>query len=171
MMIFLIGFMGSGKTTVGKRLAKALAMEFVDLDELVEQSSGKSITQLFEAGEKSFRVKETAVLKKTSSLQNVIVATGGGTPCFNENMTWMNRHGITIYIKMSTGSLYRRLSQAKEERPLVAGKKGDELKSFVEKVVAEREKYYIKALYTVKGEDLDIKSLAGWIREKQATFN
>jgi len=171
MIIFLIGFMGSGKTTVGKRLAKALEMEFVDLDELVEKASGKSITKLFEEGASNFRAQESAALKKTSLFPNAIVATGGGTPCFNENMTWMNRHGITIYIKMSTGSLYRRLSQAKEERPLVAGKKGDELRNYVEKVLAEREKYYIKALYTVKGEDLDTKSLAGWIREKQATFN
>jgi len=161
MIIFLIGFMGSGKTTVGKRLAKALEMEFVDLDELVEKASGKSITKLFEEGASNFRAQESAALKKTSLFPNAIVATGGGTPCFNENMTWMNRP-----TRRSSD-----LSQAKEERPLVAGKKGDELRNYVEKVLAEREKYYIKALYTVKGEDLDTKSLAGWIREKQATFN
>jgi shikimate kinase len=167
MLIFLVGFMGAGKTTAGKRLSRALGMDFVDLDEKIEEVTGQTIPELMASSEQVMRKQETAVLKKLGTLTNAIVATGGGTPCFNDNMTWMNRHGITVYLRMSTGSLYRRLLHAKTERPLITGKSQDELKAFVEKTVAEREKFYMKAKYTIKGEDLDSRSLASWIREQR----
>jgi shikimate kinase len=167
MLIFLIGFMGAGKTTAGKRLSKTLGMDFVDLDLKIEEETGQTIPELIASGELIMRKHESAVLKKTGNLTNAIIATGGGTPCFNDNMTWMNRHGITIYLRMSAGSLYRRLLHSKTERPLLAGKNPEQLKAFIEKTLAEREKFYLKAKYTVKGEDLDNRSLASWIREQR----
>jgi shikimate kinase len=172
MLIFLIGFSGAGKTTAGKRLAKALGMAFEDLDAMIEQETGITIPEIFAAsGEAGFRKKESAVLKNCAAFQNTIIATGGGTPCFHDNISWMNRHGITVYLRMSAGSLYRRLLYAKTERPLTEGKSESELKEYVEKALADREKFYKKAQYTVKGEDLDTRSLASWIRERMAKLS
>lgn len=172
MLIYLLGFPGSGKSTTGKRLAKALGMEFADLDEIIAETSGMSIPEIFAtAGEVAFRKRETEALRKCTKLDHTVIATGGGTPCFNDNMTLMNRNGITVYIRLSPGGLFRRLKHATAERPLLKDKTEAELKDYIEKTLSEREKFYKKAQYTVKGEDLDIRSLASWIRERSAKFN
>src|SRR5437773_11285939 len=97
--IFLMGFMGSGKTFFGKQLAQLLNYEFIDLDELIGKNEGATIAEIFfSKGEAYFRSKESSLLKSLSQNENAVIATGGGTPCFHDNMKWMNEHGITVYL-------------------------------------------------------------------------
>ena len=167
MLIYLTGFPGCGKSSAGKKIAAALSLPFYDLDEMIEQESGKSIPEIFnDSGEAVFRKTEAAVLRKCVSIGKGVIAVGGGTPCFSDNMTWMNRTGVTVYIQMSAASLFRRLQHAKQERPLFRGLQGEELKKEVEKLLSAREPFYKKAQYTVKGESLDVRSLASWIRTR-----
>src|SRR5215217_1973749 len=108
--VFLIGFMGSGKTFVGKKLAQLLKTTFIDLDEVIEKSEEKTISQIFsQNGEEFFRERESHYLKSLSERSNVVIATGGGTPCFHDNMKWMNENGITIYLKAKSEILFDRL--------------------------------------------------------------
>jgi shikimate kinase len=109
-LIFLIGFMGCGKTTLGRKLASRLDYEFIDLDDIFEEKVGMTITEYFSAfGEDAFRKLESEVLKQTKYPENAVVSTGGGLPCFFDNMDWMNAHGKTIYIKLSPKTLANRL--------------------------------------------------------------
>src|SRR5690606_34726901 len=115
--IYIVGYMGSGKTTFGKRLAAKLNMAFVDLDNLIEVTEGKTINEIFELkGESYFREKEKEILQ-TTVFVNTVVATGGGTPCFFDNMSWMNTNGKTIYLKMTAQALESRLKFDKNNRP------------------------------------------------------
>lgn len=138
--------MAVGKTTIGKQLSKALSLTFIDLDQLVEKNVRKSIPEIFESeGEASFRGAEKKALHQTFKLENVLVATGGGTPCFYDNMMQMNEHGTTIYLHMDPASIAYRLKHAKTERPLVKGKSLEELKEFVKSHLEERTNYYEEA--------------------------
>src|SRR4030095_14447942 len=105
MLIFLTGFMGAGKTTTGKKLASLLGYTFIDLDGRIEKETGLTVVELFQSGEYKFREIESMVLTNTGELQNTIISCGGGTPCFNDNLSWMNSHGISVYIKMRPGAL------------------------------------------------------------------
>jgi shikimate kinase len=164
---FLVGYMGSGKSTIGKQLAAKLKYEFIDLDHLIETDYYQSIHEIFDTkGEKEFRAMEHNTLKKVIEKNNVVVACGGGTPCYYDNMDLMNRNGITIYIKMSTDTLISRLTTSKEERPLLANKTGDELRTFVASQLEKREDAYHQALYTVKGKDLNVAELAQFVKEQ-----
>ncbi len=168
MNIYLTGFMGSGKSTTGKALADALQMEFVDLDEEIEKKSGKKISVLFlEEGETTFRKLEHETLEVITGSDNLIVACGGGTPCFSGNMDLMNSTGITIYLKMSVKSLSERLSETGNERPLLEGKKGAALEEFIHSLLEKREPWYRQASFTVKANKLEVKELA---RVLQNTF-
>jgi len=158
--------MGAGKTTAGKKLASALNYEFIDLDRAVEAVTSKTISQLFESGEAGFRKIESAELKKTAGLTNVVIATGGGTPCFEDNLEWMNGNGITVYLKLSAGSLFRRLAQSKTSRPLLKNLNDVELMEYIVETLSIREKYYKKAAISVKGENLDIAELTLLIKNK-----
>lgn len=168
MLLFLTGFMGSGKTTLGKRLATLLHYGFVDLDELIEQQTGRSIPDLFLKGEHGFREIETMVLHSLADADNMVVSTGGGTACFNDNIAWMNSHGITIYIRMSAGSLFHRLSGSKQKRPLLAGKADVELMEYITDTLREREYFYTRSHYTVKGENLDAAALLAEIEKGES---
>ena len=164
---FLIGYMGSGKSTVGKQLAAKLKYSFIDLDNLIETDYNKSIHEIFAIkGEAEFRGMEHNTLKKVLEKNNVVVACGGGTPCYYENMDLMNRNGITVYIKMSTDTLISRLSQAKTNRPLIENKTEEELRSFVVKQLEKREDIYHQAHYVVKGKDLNVTELAKFLKEQ-----
>lgn len=142
--IFLIGFMGSGKTTVGKKLSKAGGLPFIDLDQLIVEQSGMDISDYFSLhGESSFREIETKALKSISLDQAMIVSTGGGTPCFNDNIQWMNERGITVYLQLPPRALLKRLSGKEvQSRPLLHGKSEDEILDFITKKLEEREAFY-----------------------------
>ncbi|NVO03809.1 MAG: shikimate kinase, partial [Bacteroidetes bacterium] len=132
MRIFLIGFMGCGKSSFGKRLANKLGLSFVDLDIEIETSKGRSVSEIFALeGEKVFRCYETETLIQNTEKDNLIISTGGGTPCFNENMDLINSKGISIYLKMSSESLLHRLVNSKKERPLIKSMTYFELKKFI----------------------------------------
>ncbi len=149
--IFLIGFMGSGKTTVGKKLSKASNLPFIDLDHLIVERSGMDIPDYFSLhGEDSFRQFETNTLKTIPFNQGMIVSTGGGTPCFNENLQWMNERGITIYLQLPPKALLKRLSGKEiQNRPLLQGKSEDEILDFITKKLEERAGFYKKAKLTI----------------------
>lgn len=146
MKIYLTGFMGSGKTTIGKVLAHGLGYAFLDLDDVIEKQRGKSVQQLFqESGEDFFRDLENRALMETESLTRTVIATGGGTPCFLNNMAWMNRHGLSIYLKVPAKVLFDRLSRQASTRPLISGLQGEELLLYIERKLTEREPFYEKS--------------------------
>lgn len=164
---FLLGYMGSGKSTIGKQLAARLKYDFIDLDALIEADYHQSVNEIFASkGEAEFRGMEHNTLKRVLEKSNVVVACGGGTPCYYDNMELMNRNGITIYIKMSTDTLISRLLQAKTSRPLLANKTEDELRTYVAAQIERREDIYHQAHYVVKGKDLNIAELAKFLKEQ-----
>ena len=144
--IFLIGFMGSGKTHWGRLWAQQTGIPFFDLDEVIEQQEHKTIAEIFEQnGETYFRQKETEVLKTFSEKKNCIIACGGGTPCFNNNMQWMNEHGTTVYLSATPDEIVKRVITEQEKRPLIKNLHPSELKSFIEKKLKDREPFYTTA--------------------------
>lgn len=162
--IFLIGYMGSGKSTAGEQLAAKLGYEFVDLDSFIEGECNQSIEEIFaEKGENEFRAIEHNALKKLINKDNAVIACGGGTPCYYGNMELMNSSGTTIYLKMSVDSLTSRLLESKNARPLIANKSESELKSFITAHLQKREDIYHQAQYIVKGKNLNVEELAGFV--------
>jgi shikimate kinase len=157
--IFLIGFMGAGKTTFGKILAKKMKLQFVDLDQEVERRYYKSIAQLFDIhGENGFRIIEQKMLQEVSEFENVVVSTGGGTPCFFNNMQLMNDKGVTVYLKLTVDELLKRTEGTQHSRPLLNGLSGDELKNHILNTLNSRNQFYQQAKITV--EEADGENLA-----------
>jgi len=155
MRIFLIGFMGCGKSTMGRALSASLNLTFIDLDTFLEERYFKTIPQIFaEEGEDNFRRKERKVLEEVAAFDNVIVATGGGAPCFFDNMELMNNSGFCIFLDVGIDSLVTRLLHAKTERPLIKGKSPDELRLFIEGLMQKRRPFYEKAHHILKGNDI-----------------
>lgn len=144
--IFLVGFMGSGKTTWGKKIANALQLPFVDLDHEIVENIGMSIPEYFKAhGEDNFRKLEQEYLQKQSG-RIAVISTGGGTPCFFDNMEWINNNGLSLYLYHTSKSLWSRLSQSDvNKRPVLKGLSGDELFDFIDSKLKEREPYYNQA--------------------------
>ncbi|MDF2438670.1 MAG: shikimate kinase [Bacteroidota bacterium] len=162
--IFLTGYMGSGKSTAGKKLAAKLGFEFVDLDKFVESECGETITEIFDKkGENEFRALEHNALKKLLSKDDLVVACGGGTPCYYGNMDLMNNNGTTIYLKMSAESLASRLVNSKGKRPLLENKNEQELREYITEHLEKREDIYHQAHYIVKGKNLDIDELVEFV--------
>jgi len=152
--IFLIGFMGSGKTTIGSLLAQKLDYSFIDLDHYIEKRVVKKITDIFdEKGEDGFRELEHKMLLEVSMLENVVISTGGGAACFHNNMDLMNETGLSIYLKLSTPTLVNRLQKAKDFRPLIKDKTDEELVIFIDKTLETREKYYLQATLVIDNDD------------------
>ena len=148
MPIYLIGFMGSGKSYWGKVWAKEYDFAFYDLDEEIEKITGKSISEIFKAeGEEYFRELETNTLHSFKDKSNYLLACGGGTPCFNNNIDWMNEHGVTVYLNTSPDIIFNRLKDEKEKRPLIKVLSDAQLYSFIQNKIKEREPYYIKAKF------------------------
>ena len=151
-LIFLIGFMGCGKTTLGRKLASRLGYDFIDLDHVLEAQVGMTIADYFaNFGEGAFRNLESSVLKETKYPDNAIVSTGGGLPCFFDNMQWMNAHGKTIYIKLSPKTLAGRLENEKHKRPVLNGRNEKELVVFIEEKLKERDIFYNQASIIADG--------------------
>ena len=143
MLIYLTGFMASGKTRMGKALAKKLQFNFVDLDAEISKDYNLSITDFFEKfGESHFRIEEQNQLHKTSKLTNTVVSVGGGTPCFFNNIDVMNHYGTTVYLKMPIAILYERLKKGKAKRPILQDKDDDEMLEFIESMIKERSEFY-----------------------------
>ena len=163
MKIFLVGFMGCGKTTIGKKLARLLNYEFADLDKLIEVKAGMTIQEYFsEYGEEQFRVLEKEVLHSLANRTDLVVATGGGAPCYFDNMEWMNQSGVTVYLSMPPRALAGRL-QGSTTRPLLRGLAGESLVEFIANKLKEREPFYNQAQNVVSGIDLTAEKLAGYL--------
>lgn len=159
MRIFLIGFMGSGKSHVGRQLAASMGMDFLDLDVQIEKDQQRSIRQIFEQeGEATFRQIEREALHHLVLQENLIVACGGGTPCFFDNMDWMNKQGITIYLQTPVSILVQRLKPEKNHRPLLQNLDDEGLHIFIGAKLAEREPFYLRAsvIYQVKDANEDV---------------
>jgi shikimate kinase len=146
MKVYLIGFMGSGKTHIGKQIAQILDFLFIDTDTLIENTEGVSVAQLFvNKGEAEFRKIESERLQGLAKWDNIIVATGGGAPCFHDNMTYINNSGITVYLKTNPQLLLERLLPETDKRPLLKGRSEVELLAFINSKIAEREAFYGQA--------------------------
>lgn len=159
MKFFLIGFMGSGKTYVGKRIAKELDLPFYDLDEYIQEKEGKSINEIFEKkGEEYFRQIERMCLRDTGIIGDAVVACGGGTPCYFDNLEWINETGTSIYLQTPVNILVNRLLHEQSKRPLIAGKSKAELEEFITEKMKDRTPYYLKAdiVYHQHNEDDDV---------------
>ena len=166
MVIFLIGYMASGKTTLGVELAQSLSIPFIDIDEYIESREGKTISQIFaEEGESYFRELEHDCLEEIASTMNAVVSTGGGLPCFNNNMELINKAGISVYLEASVDVLVDRLLIMGESRPLVRGKSRDELFNFVSKHLKSRLKWYEMASYKCDVNDFDAYRLVKEIKQ------
>lgn len=154
MRIFLTGFMGSGKTHVGRRLAARLGLPFIDLDHAVEERAGVTIREFFaHEGEPAFRRMESTVLRQFTQLPMFVLATGGGAPCHDENMEWMRAHGITVFLDPAVDILTRRLASEREHRPLLHGP--EELTSLIERKLSDRRSCYEKARIHVRQTNPD----------------
>jgi shikimate kinase len=160
MKLFFIGFMGCGKTTWSRKLATHLEYAFIDLDQLLEEQAGMTIAEYFTThGQDAFRELESSILKNTDYPENAVISTGGGLPCFFDNMDWMNANGKTVYIKLSPKTLAERLDKGKTTRPLLHGYHGDELVAFIGEKLAERSDFYECATHIVNGIDLSVEVL------------
>jgi shikimate kinase len=150
MRIYLVGYMGSGKTTLGRRLARLMGLNFIDLDKYIEERHCRTVQQLFAGeGEEIFRRYERKALEEVAEYDDVVVSTGGGAPCFFDNMALMNRTGTTVFLDLPPAILAGRLLRSKTERPLIKGKTPEELRLFIVKTLAERRPYYEKARFTI----------------------
>jgi len=163
--IFLIGFMGCGKTTLGRKLASRLGYPFMDLDHILEAQAGMTIAEYFSAhGEAAFRQLESDILKQTDYPENAIISTGGGLPCFFDNMDWMNAHGRSVYIQLSPKTLADRLQHEKVKRPLLRDKHGDDVIAFITDKLAEREVFYNRATIVANGLALNAEKVEELLR-------
>lgn len=157
MKIFIIGYMASGKTTFGKALAQRLDIPFIDLDSYIEEKTGETITEIFEArGEKGFRDLESECLQEAvGTSDNCVLACGGGTPCHHDNIKFLNDNGITVFLETSTPVLISRLQEENAARPIMAGKSDDEIAEKVLSQLCDRLPFYMEAKMKWSGDDLD----------------
>ena len=145
--VFLVGYMGAGKTTVGKELAKLAGLSFIDLDYYIEGRYHKAVSQIFaERGEEAFREIERNMLHEVAEFEDVLISTGGGAPCFFDNMEFMNASGTTVYLKVSVEELAKRL--------VLKGRSGEELKAFIAESLEKRNPFYTKASITFDAEKM-----------------
>jgi shikimate kinase len=148
--------MGSGKTTVGKALSKETGMMFYDLDWYIESRMRKTVKQIFdEVGEEGFRKIEHNMLHEVAEFENVIISCGGGTPCFFDNIEYMNQQGETVFLKASPEVLYGHLKMGKTVRPLLLNKTPEEVKVFINEQLEKRNPYYTQAKYTLNVDLMD----------------
>ena len=148
--IILIGYMGAGKTTVGKALAAELGLRFYDLDWYIESRMRKTVAQLFaELGEEGFRRIERNMLHEVAEFEGVLISCGGGTPCFYDNMQYINQQGLTLYLTASPEVLYKHLKMGKSVRPLLLNKTPEEVQRFISEQLKAREQFYTRAQFTL----------------------
>ena len=163
--IYLVGFMGCGKSTIGRRLAAAGGYNFVDLDQRVCDLAGMTIPEIFASqGEEAFREWERKALEEVAQMERVVVATGGGAPCFGDNMDFLLRHGKAVYLKMTPRALQQRLLHARAVRPKIVGKGPEELLAYIEELLTEREPYYGKAGVVVNCDNVSPGVVVGRLK-------
>ncbi len=154
MRIFLTGYMGCGKSTTGRKVAALMGMNFIDLDKYIEERYFKSVPDLFALeGEQSFREKERQALQEVAQFEDIVVGTGGGAPCFFDNMKLMNDAGITIYLAPDIETLTSRLLKSKTERPLIVGKSTEELQQFIRHALEVRGPFYEQSKIIIRGKN------------------
>ena len=154
--IILLGYMGAGKTTIGKALAKELGIMFYDLDWYIESRMRRTVAQIFsDEGEEGFREIERNMLHEVAEFEDVVISCGGGTPCFYDNMDYMNAQGDTIYLQASPDVLAGHLRMGKVVRPLIAGKSDEELRQYIIESLKQREPHYTKAHHTLNVDLMD----------------
>lgn len=159
MKVFLIGFMGCGKSTKAKQLANRLACPVIDLDAVIVAEQGQTIAEYFAAyGEAAFRQLESETLKNYPYPETCVVATGGGLPCFFDNMDWMNANGKTVYLQMEPAQLVSRLHN-RQKRPLIKDMDDEQLLVFIQNKLAERDLFYTQAQLVINAFDLDAELL------------
>ena len=159
-LIYIIGFMGCGKSTTGKKLASLLGWSFTDLDRKIEESTGLTISEIFsQHGENYFRNIESEILKNLKYQTNNVISTGGGTPCYGDNMDFMLENGLTIYLKLTPGQLKSRLTESKGKRPLIKDLDEESLPGYIVEKLACREKWYNGADIIFEAFNLDIELL------------
>lgn len=157
--VFLVGYMGAGKTTVGKDFSNLAGLSFVDLDCYIEGRYHKTVSQIFaEKGEDEFRKIERKMLHEVAEFENILISTGGGTPCFFDNMEFMNTCGKTIYLDVSVEELAARLELCKHTRPVLKDRSGDELRQFIAENLEKRLPFYQKASIVFEAEKMDTEA-------------
>ena len=157
--IFLIGYMGAGKTTLGKAFSRELGLTFIDLDWYIEERFHKTVQQLFsERGEQGFRELEQKMLHEVAEFEDVVISAGGGTPCFFDNMDYMNACGDTVFLQVEPEVLFHRLKVAKQQRPLLANKSDEELMNFICEALQKRHPFYSQAKFLLRADELEDKS-------------
>jgi shikimate kinase len=165
--IVLVGYMGAGKTQLGKALAASLNIRFINSDSEIEHQTGMSIGQIFEQyGEDYFRNLEKEYLKSFDMKDPFVLATGGGTPCYNEQMTVLNSLGTTVYLLCSNDTLFSRLKLERDHRPLIAGLSDDELRESIEYRMNQREKFYQLAKINLSEKDQNVEALIRHLHQK-----
>ena len=158
--IVLVGFPGSGKSTVGRRLASRLSLPFYDTDSYFETKYHITVSDFFSKyGEDFFRICEKSVLEELLFLPPCVIATGGGLPCHGDAMQLINESALSVYIKLSQKTLFDRLLHSKKVRPLLFGKTSEELLAYIEETLLQREVFYSRATICVKGENMDVDAL------------
>lgn len=158
MRIYLIGFMGCGKSTTGKKLSAKMNLPLMDIDKRIEEMEGKVVSEVFAAkGEEYFRKLEADVLHDSTFYDDAVISCGGGTPCFFDNMEWMKKNGLTVYLKASPDFLFSRLLTKKYKRPLIASMNDQQLHQYIKEKLKEREKYYQLADIKFPAQDVDIE--------------
>jgi len=157
--IYIVGYMGAGKTTAAKRIATRLGWDVVDTDAMFEEKYRISIHDFFEKyDEQLFRKLESEVLKTTENMEHTVISTGGGLACFYDNMEWMNQHGTTVFMRISPEAAADRILHSKRKRPLTENKTEAELADYIRQHYAERLLFYEQAKITVKSEDFDLEA-------------
>ena len=161
MKIFIIGFMGSGKTHWGRIWAANNGLDFFDLDELIEKNENRTIAVIFEEqGENYFREKESEMLRRFREKDHFLLACGGGSPCFGDNMKWMNQHGNTVYLSASPQYITENIATEKDKRPLLKNVKPGEILFFIEQKLNERKPFYDQSKFIIPVNELDENSLS-----------
>ncbi|MDX8341416.1 shikimate kinase [Draconibacterium sp. IB214405] len=164
MRIYLIGYMGCGKSRLGRLLSEHMGVQFVDMDDYIEERNCRTIPQIFaEDGEDGFRKIERKALEELSEFTDVIIATGGGAPCFFDNVDVMNKSGKTIFLNIDPAILADRLMKSKTERPLIKGKSRDELVVFIDDTLKKRKEFYSKARFEITEPDLSLDEIQDMI--------
>lgn len=172
MNIFLIGFMGCGKSTIGKKLAKLIDYDFIDFDQLIENKEKLNINDIFNLkGEGYFRELETTLLNNLNS-KNTIISLGGGTPCFNNNMSIINQKGLSIYLKLPAKTLAKRLADSKTKRPLIEDVKHNPsaLINRIDDMLIEREPFYLKADIIFNSINMNVEKYDALLTEIENYF-
>lgn len=156
MKIFLIGFMGSGKSFLGKLWADDNQLPFYDLDSLIEEEERMAIDKIFATyGEDYFREKEAAALRNTDRFSNAIIACGGGTPCYFDNMQWMNKNGVTVFLNQTEDNIYKHVQNDKKVRPLILEQDQEKLQSFITNKLKDRFPFYNQSQTTLLSHQLN----------------